>query len=138
MSITQDECRIIVEFRIEKALRSYEHAKANASLGFWEVVANRLYYAAFDAVSALLVAYGDMPHTHSGVRGLFGMKFVREGLVDSDLSRIYNELFEKRQTGDYDDAYCLTERDVSPLVEPAGKLISVVVALARQKIAEMA
>ena len=138
MSITQDECRIIVEFRIEKALRSYEHAKANASLGFWEVVANRLYYAAFNAASALLVASSEIPQTQRAVRYLFGIKFVREGLIDGDLSRIYNELFEKRQTGDYDDAYCLTERDVSPLVEPAGKLISVVVALARQKIAEMA
>ena len=64
------------------------------------------------------------------------------GLLDFGISHPHFcrkiQLFEKRQTGDYDDAYCLTERDVSPLVEPAGKLISVVVALARQKIAEMA
>lgn len=136
MSLSQEERRAVVEFRVEKAFRAYEQAKGVLGLKYWETIANRLYYAAYNAVSALLIANGDTAQTHSGVIHLFGLHFVKTGIVSSDMGRLYHSLFTMRQTGDYDDTYGLTEQDVLPYVEPTGQLIEQVSVLAKQLIEE--
>ena len=88
MSLSNEERKAIVEFRIEKALRAYEQAKGVLPLGYWETIANRLYYAAYNAVSALLIANGDNAQTHAGVTHLFGMRFVNTGICSNKESRI--------------------------------------------------
>lgn len=132
MSLSNDERKAIVEFRIEKALRAYEQAKGVIPLGYWETIANRLYYAAYNAVSALLIANGDNAQTHAGVTHLFGMRFVNPGICAKDDGRLYHKLFTMRQTGDYDDTYGLSDIDVLPLVEPAGDLINKIAGMARE------
>lgn len=134
MSLTNEERNAIVESRIEKSRRAYGEAKGVVALQYWDTIANRLYYAAYNAVSALLIAYGDMPQTHSGVIHLFGLRFVKTGLLPPEAGRLYHSLFTIRQTGDYDDTYGLEESDVLPFVEPTGQFIENVVALALQKI----
>ena len=134
MSLSQEERSAIVEFRIDKALRAYEQAKGVVSLQYWETVANRLYYAAYNAVSALLISGGDTAQTHSGVIHMFGMHYIQPGLVDEEMGKLYHKLFTMRQTGDYDDTYGLTAEDVLPFVEPTGQLIEEVIALARKQL----
>lgn len=134
MSLTDEERNAIVESRIEKARRAYGEAKGVVALQYWDTIANRLYYAAYNAVTALLIAYGDMPQTHSGVIHLFGLRFIKTGLLPSEIGRLYHSLFSIRQTGDYDDTYGLEERDVLPFVEPTGQFIEKVIGLSKQKI----
>lgn len=45
MSLSPEERNTIVSYRIEKAHTAIVHAEGNARLGYWEVTANRLYYA---------------------------------------------------------------------------------------------
>ncbi|MBQ6070292.1 MAG: HEPN domain-containing protein [Bacteroidales bacterium] len=134
MSLTKEERRAVVEFRIEKALRAYEQAKGVIGLKYWETIANRLYYAAYNAVSALLIANGNTAQTHSGTIHLFGLHFIKTGQLPSEMGRLYHTLFTMRQTGDYDDTYGLTEQDVMPFVELTGQLVEQVSALAKQLI----
>ena len=132
MSLSAEERKAVVEFRIEKALRAYEQAKGVVGLKYWETIANRLYYAAYNAVSALLIASGDTAQTHSGVIHLFGQHFIKTDIFPAETGRLYHKLFTMRQTGDYDDTYGLAEEDVLPYVEPTGELISQTTELARQ------
>ena len=134
--MTKEERDAVVELRIAKAYRAYEEAKGVVALKYWETIANRLYYAAYNAVTALLVANGDMAQTHSGVRHIFGLKFVKTGVLSPETGRLYHRLFSMRQTGDYDDTYDVAAEDVLPNIEPTGKLLDVVVAKARELIAE--
>ena len=83
MNLSAEERKAVVESRLEKAYRAYEQACGVVGLGYWETVANRLYYAAYNAVSALLVAHGEQPQTHSGAIHLFGMHFIRSGAIDA-------------------------------------------------------
>ena len=136
MTLSQDERRAVVASRLEKAEKAYAEAKGIATLEYWDATANRLYYAAFYAVSALLVAHGEQPQTHSGVIHLFGMHFVKTGMLDASCGKLYHRLFSMRQTGDYDDTYGLTQEDVLPYVEPTGILIRDVGALAKKLIGE--
>lgn len=133
MSLTNEERAAIVDLRTEKARRAYLEAKGNVDLKFWETVANRLYYAAYNAVTALLIANGDSAQTHSGVRHIFGLKFIKTELLPAEIGRLYHNLFTLRQTGDYDDVYELTEETVLPFVEPTSQFIDTVTGLARQK-----
>ncbi len=136
MSLSFDERKAVVEFRIEKARRALEQAQGVVELQYWETIANRLYYAAYNAVSALLIAYGYMTHSHDGVIHLFGLHFVKTGIVDVKEGKLYHHLFSMRMTGDYDDTYGLTSEDVLPLIEPASELIDKVISIATKKINE--
>lgn len=136
MSLSFDERKAIVEFREEKARRALEQAKGVVELQYWETIANRLYYAAYNAVSAMLIAYGYTAHSHDGVIHLFGQHFVKPGLVDIKDGKLYHHLFSMRLTGDYDDTYGLTSEDVLPLIAPASELIDKVIDIATKKINE--
>ena len=136
MSLSFDERKAVVEFRIEKARRAFEQAQGVVELQYWETIANRLYYAAYNAVSAMLIAYGYTAHSHDGVIHLFGQHFVKPGLVDIKDGKLYHHLFSMRLTGDYDDTYGLTSEDVLPLIAPASELIDKVIDIAAKKINE--
>lgn len=116
MSLTSDEREAIVSFRIQKAKDTLTEAEGIATLKYWNAVVNRLYYACFYMTSALLIQKNFAAQTHSGVIHLFGLHFVRTGVVSKDSGKLYSRLFELRQTGDYDDLFNMTEDDVKPLI----------------------
>lgn len=131
MSLNNEERKAEVDFRIDKALRAYEQAKGVLPLEYWETAANRLYYAAYNAISAMLIANGDTAQSHNGVIHIFGLKFIKTGIFETSEGALYHKLFSMRLTGDYDDTYGLSEEDVLPLVEPAGKLIEHAISYAK-------
>lgn len=116
MTLSNEEREIVVAYRLEKALKALEHAEGNARLEYWEVTANRLYYAAYYAVSALLLQEGYSAQTHNGTIQLFGRHFVKTGIVSKESGRLYSQLFSIRITGDYSDSFGLTREDVEPLI----------------------
>lgn len=135
MSLNQEERIAIVTYRLEKAERALVQAKANISLQAWEVIANRLYYAAYYAVSALLIANGyPAVKGHDTIVRMFGLYFVKTGVFSSVQGKLYNKLYTLRLTGDYNDHYNLDEEDVMPLVSPAEELIAKVSSIAKQSL----
>jgi uncharacterized protein (UPF0332 family) len=52
---------------------------------------------------------------------------------NKELARIYNDLFERRQEGDYIDFVNFQEEQVLPLITNAEKLIDHIIALIKQK-----
>lgn len=136
MSMNAEERKAVVEFRLEKAQRAYEQACGVVEKSYWETIANRLYYAAYNAVSALLISYGYSAQSHSGVIHLFGLHFVKAGVFPREIGKLYHDLFAMRLTGDYDDTYGLTENDVLPYIEPVKQLIQEVSTMALKRINE--
>ena len=51
----EDELQELVTYRLQRAEETLEEARVMQNIGHWNACANRLYYAAFYAVSALLV-----------------------------------------------------------------------------------
>ena len=124
MSLTEEERKAIVTYRITKAKETLTEAKGIANLNYWNAVANRLYYACYYITGALLIANNYTAHTHSGVIHLLGLHFIKTGIVSKDSGKIYSRLFELRQSGDYDDLFDLSEEDVMPLIELAENYIN--------------
>ena len=55
MSLNDKERRIMVEHESRKARQTFAQAETLRRDGYWDGVANRLYYASFHAVNALLI-----------------------------------------------------------------------------------
>ena len=117
--LTDDERKALVFNKVRRARETWEETKGIIKSGYWYAAANRMYYACYYMTSALLLKIRQSAHTHGGTIGLFGLHFVKTGIVPSDLGKFYSQLFELRQTGDYDDWKVVTESDVRPLVPMA-------------------
>jgi len=134
MGLSEENRQDVVLYRIERAYIALDQAKKNLEIKCLEVTANRLYYAAYYAASALLIAYGIRTKSHEGNIGQFGQQFVVTGKVSRDLGKFYNQLFQMRLTGDYSDTFGLTEDDVVPNVKLTEDFVNQVTALAREKL----
>lgn len=58
MSLNDEERRTVVRLQLEKAHKTFNQIALLREAGYWDNVANRLYYALFHAVSALLINDG--------------------------------------------------------------------------------
>lgn len=67
MSLNEEERKVVVNLELNKASRLLGQAERNAEIGLWNVVANRLYYSLFHAVSAMLI------HDHFNVSSHKGL-----------------------------------------------------------------
>jgi uncharacterized protein (UPF0332 family) len=119
----------LVSYRMTRAEETLEDACILARAGRWNACVNRLYYACFYAISALLVRDGLSSSKHAGVRSLFNRRYVKTGEVPKDFARIYNDLFERRQEGDYIDFVSFQEAQVLPWISKAEELIGYIAGL---------
>lgn len=71
--------------------------------GYYNSAVNRLYYACFYAASALLLKNELETNTHKGVKTLLGLHFIKPGKLEIKYGNIYQQLFNNRQAGDYED-----------------------------------
>lgn len=137
-TLSDEDRREVVIYRLEKAQRAYHEAVGSIDSGFVETAANRLYYAAYYSVSALLISKGISARSHNGVIQMFGKFFIRTKVLDKYYGQIFNQLFSLRMTGDYQDRRNLDlNSDVLPLVEPAKQLIDITSKMAEENIKEV-
>lgn len=116
-----------------RANETLEDARVLARAERWNACVNRLYYACFYAISALLLLDGLTSSKHAGIRSLFNKQYVKTGKVPKNLARIYNDLFEKRQESDYMDFVNFQGAQVLPLISEAEKLISHIAELIKKQ-----
>ncbi len=105
-----------IQYRFHRATETYEEALILAENKRWNAVVNRLYYSCFYAVIALLLKNNIDTQTHDGARTQFGLCFVKTGIVDRNLGKLFTKLYDYRQKGDYGDLYDYDEVTVGPLI----------------------
>ena len=103
-------------YRLQRAKETILEVEIHIQNRFWNTAVNRMYYACFYAVGALLVKHGIDTSTHSGARQKLGELFVKTGRLDRSLAKHYTDLFEKRNKGDYNDFYDYNEETVKILL----------------------
>jgi len=124
MTLQLEDKNALVTVRLQRAKDTMVEVKGNMQLGYWRIAANRLYYACYYAVSALLIKNNFTAHTHTGVINQFGLHFVAKGFVSKEKGKFFKQLFNLRQSGDYDDWFDIDEKDVKPFLDPAEKFIA--------------
>ena len=91
----------LAKYWMEKAYRSLETAEHEFNRKNIDFCVNRLYYAAFYAVSALLIIKGQSYKKHSAVRVALHRDFVKTGLVPVEYGKLYDALLRDREEADY-------------------------------------
>lgn len=132
MSLTDEERRIMVELEIERAEKITEQFETLREQHYWDTLVNRMYYAAFHAVSALLIHNALHVHTHRGALNAFNKEFVRTGVFTIEEGHLFSKLEGLRERGDYNCFVDTTEDEIVPLIEPLKALIAKI----KSKIAE--
>jgi len=126
MKLSEEERKAVVAYRLARAKETLTEASVLIENKMWRVAVNRLYYACFYATTALLVNDGYEAHTHSGVKTLLGLHYVRDGRIDKLFSRMYQQLFNLRQNGDYEDWFEVYEEDAFSHLKPVQEFIETI------------
>lgn len=127
MKLTPDNRKSIVEYELQKAWLNYDQALLAQANSYWDLVANRLYYSIFHAVSALLICNQMPVKSHKGAVMMFNKHYVRTGLVSIDDGYIFSFLQSKREEADYNCFTEITKEEIEPLVEKSKKLINLII-----------
>lgn len=109
----------LVRYRLARATESLDEARLLLANGHVRTAVNRIYYACFYAVSALLSSEGQSSPKHSGVRALFDQLWIATGRLPKDMGRFYRRLFDARQKGDYADFVTFDPTEVRSWLDEA-------------------
>jgi uncharacterized protein (UPF0332 family) len=129
--VTPEE-QAIVRYRLQRAQETLDEAVLLHEKGRLNAAVNRLYYACFYAVSALLLTEGKSSSKHSGVRALFNAQWVKSGRIAAEYGRFYRRLYDSRQKGDYGDFVQFEAAEVTPWLQEARQFVRTVTALAEE------
>ncbi|MEE4358068.1 MAG: HEPN domain-containing protein [Desulfococcaceae bacterium] len=119
-----EKSRDLIVYRLKRAFETFEDARILADSERWNACVNRLYYACFYAVSALLLCDGLSSSKHTGVRSLFNLHYVKNEKISKTMAVIFNDLFERRQEGDYLDFVLFQKEQVTPWINETEKFIA--------------
>ena len=113
-----EDIKVLINLQLEKAHRFLAQADEMYSMQYWDLAANRYYYACYHAVQALFIANG-LPATkkHSGTVTQFSLHFVKSGIVDITYGSFLARMMQLRQKADYNCAYEISEADLSEQVK---------------------
>ena len=117
MTMEAEGIKALVGLQLEKAHRFLAQADEMYSMQYWDLAANRYYYACYHAVQGLFIANG-LPATkkHSGTVTQFSLHFVKTGKVETTCGSFLARMMQLRQKADYNCAYDISEKDLAEQV----------------------
>lgn len=92
-------------YRMEREKEMLSAAEDNLKIGQYKTSLNRSYYAIFHAMRAMNILKGFDSSKHSGVIAYFNKEYIKEGIMDRELSVIIKSSSFLREKSDYDDFF---------------------------------
>ena len=92
-------------YRMERAKEMLSAAEDNLKIGQYKTSLNRSYYVIFHAMRAMNILKGFDSSKHSGVIAYFNKEYIKEGIMDRELSVIIKSSSFLREKSDYDDFF---------------------------------
>jgi uncharacterized protein (UPF0332 family) len=97
----ESDYKTLIKYRCEEAIEALEDAELLIDSKRYRSAANRLYYAAFYAVLAVLLTKRLQYSKHSAVISFFDKEFIKTGILPKEYSRALHRAFYERQQDDY-------------------------------------
>lgn len=119
-----DGQRELARYRMDRAFETLQEARLMVTGGHLHGAANRIYYACFYAVLALLLTRELSSPKHSGVMALFNRHFIREGILPVEMGKFYSRAFDHRLESDYGEIVELKEEEVRADLAKAQEFIA--------------
>lgn len=116
----------LIIYRIERADMTFETARRLIRDQDWFGAANRLYYAVFQIISALMTQQDIRIKSHSGAKAMFELHFIKTGKVESKWGKLYLRLSDARHESDYAAFSSFDEDDILPLLPETEEFIALI------------
>jgi uncharacterized protein (UPF0332 family) len=123
------EKQALITYRLARARETLEEAELLLEAGHANAYVNRLYYACFYAVSALLMTRNISTSKHRHLRVLLHQDYVKPGHVSQEMGKHFDLLFDSRHEGDYEDLVVFEAKDVRPWLEPTKSFVDHIASL---------
>ena len=107
--------------RADKALRSATMLLAE---GLLEDAISRAYYAVLHAAKAALAVANVSADSHAGVRRMFCLHLVKDGLIEDEYAGILVSAQEDRELGDYDIDVIIDESRARQRIQDAVRFVN--------------
>lgn len=133
MSLSNEERKTLVALELKKARETFEEIEILAAANRWSGAANRLYYAVYHAVNALLINDSHQVNTHNGSHAMFSLHYIKTDKLPVEFGRLYNQLQTMREESDYNCVYEVEPEELQGRIEPARQLIEAIEKLIREK-----
>ncbi len=119
-----EEMHTLITYRLEQSDEALDSAEFLLERGNYRTVVNRVYYAMFYAVLALLVPTKQQTSKHAWVMTLFDRDFVRMGVFGKDFSRWLHQAFNLRQRSDYRELFTVQAEEAREVLEHARTFVA--------------
>ena len=125
--MNEDKARqTLIMLWLAKADDALASAELELSQGHTSFAVNRLYYACFYAVTALLLQDEKQFARHSAVKSEFVKTYIKSGRIDVKWNKFYQKLFDDRQEGDYIPTVIFEVPEISISLQQAHEFIKVI------------
>ncbi len=119
----------VVQGLIESAYGRLRSARAVREIGEYGNAMSLAYYAFLDAADAALAARTIRIKSHAGTISLFGLHFIKPGMVDAKYNRWFKQAHKFRLDADYERKKDFTLEQVNEAIDQAEEFVGVVVTL---------
>jgi uncharacterized protein (UPF0332 family) len=118
-----EQTRVLIEVRIDRAQEDIETARELLHSGRYRAAINRSYYAIFSIATALLLTQRIERTKHSGVESAFIQNFIKKGIIETEYGKIYDYIRKKREESDYSVRITIDKETATKVVDDADKFI---------------
>lgn len=118
---------------IERAQKYLKSAEILIEEGDYESSVSRTYYAMFYSAQAVLLTKNMSFSSHKGVISAFGEHFVKTGVFPKEMGRELNRAFEKRQLGDYEYTFVISEMEAKEMLASGRRFVEEIVRYLKEK-----
>lgn len=132
MSLDESNRSLIVKMEMDKASKTLFEAETMVNLNMPSGGADRLYYAVFHAVNALLVHDKIRIKSHKGAYTMFCLHYVNTGKVPKEYGNRYRQLEVMREESDYNCFYEVTVTELQQLIPLAKEMIDTIAAMVKE------
>jgi uncharacterized protein (UPF0332 family) len=133
---TKDK-KALSDARMDKAKEFLSDARATYNERRFRTSVNRAYYAALNAVRAVLILEGANPETHEGAVTLFSIRFIKTGILTVDIIKKFKILLSRRTDVDYGDFDTIDAADAEDSLKSAGLIIEAINRVRTKLISEL-
>ena len=109
-------------YRMDRAKEMLVAARENLEIGQYKTSLNRSYYA----MRAMNILKGFDSSKHSGVIAFFNKEYLKENILDRNLSIVIKNSAFLREKSDYDDFYIASKQEAEKQLEEAERFLDAV------------
>jgi len=112
---------------VKRAQKYMQSARILLEHKDFESSVSRTYYAMFYCAQAALLTKNLSFSSHKGVISGFGEHFVKTDIFPRKMGRELNRAFEKRQIGDYDYTFVISNEDAEQMLRDGEEFVNTIV-----------